>query len=371
MTETALVDSRLHAAWLSQLVREFEGICYQYRIDLKLPVLTISRSHTQLGSWSAADRRLSLSHFLISQHPWATTLQVLKHEMAHQICSELHGRDDVAHGQLFRQSCHRLGVDAVFQRAGADLRDGLLTMDAASPATEPARQVIDKVRKLLALGQSDNEHEAALALQRAQQLLERHRLDFASLAEAEQLVHRTIDTRARSLPAHRKAICTLLEAGFGVRVICASLYDPQANCTNKTIELFGTEEAVAIAEHCCHFLENRLQVLWAKNRRRFSGSGRTARKSYFLGVLAGFREQLQATAPKQTTTMDSSINRLPALQAEARLDAFVAWRYPRLQRMRGRAMTMHGEAYRQAVADGRELTLHRPVDAEAPPWLLE
>lgn len=370
MVETALVDSRLHAAWLSQLVREFRDICFQYRVPLQLPVLTISRSHTQLGSWSATDSRLSLSHFLISEYPWATTLCVLKHEMAHQLCSELHGRDDVAHGRLFREACHRLGLDAAFHRAGADLRDGLFTVDAGTAATAPGRQVIDKVRKLLALGQSDNEHEAALALQRAQALLERHRLDFASLAEAEQLVHRSIDTGAAALPAHRKAICTLLEAGFGVRVICASIYHPQSESLTKTIELLGAEEAVAIAEHCYHFLEDRLEVLWAKNRRRFAGTGRTARKSYFLGVLAGFREQLEGSLPGKAATATSPAQHLPVVQAEARLDAFVAWRYPRLQCKRGRAITMHGEAYRQAVADGRELTLHRPVDGAAPPRLL-
>lgn len=373
MVETALVDSRLHAAWLSQLVREFQDICFQYGVDLQLPVLTISRSHAQLGSWSAGDRQLSLSHFLISAHPWAITLQVLKHEMAHQLCSELYGRDDVAHGPLFRQACARLGVEEPFQRAGADLHDGLPAMDGATAATGSGRQVIDRVRKLLALGQSDNEHEAALALQRAQELLARHQLDFAGLAEAEHLQHRTIDTQASALPAHRKAICTLLEAAFGVRVICASIYHPRSDRLTKTIELFGTEEAVAIAEHCAHFLENRLAVLWAKNQHRFAGSGRTARRSYFLGVLAGFREQLQAAAAadKAVPIAASPGNHLLAVQAEARLDAFVAHHYPRLQRRRGRRQTLHAEAYRQAVADGRELTLHRPVDGAPLPRLLE
>ena len=59
-----------------------------------------------------------------------------------------------------------------------------------------------------------------------------------------------------------------------------------------------------------------------------------------------------------------------AAMDEARLDAFVAHHYPRLQRRRGRGQTLHGEAYRQAVADGRELTLRRPVDGAAPPRLL-
>jgi hypothetical protein len=30
--------------------------------------------------------------------------------------------------------------------------------------------------------------------------------------------------------------------------------------------------------------------------------------------------------------------------------------------MRGKSTTMHGEAYRQAVAAGRKITLHRPMD---------
>ncbi|MGE4559563.1 MAG: SprT-like domain-containing protein [Desulfobulbus sp.] len=366
MADSLPVDSRLHAAWLSQLVREYRDICYQYRIDLELPILTISRSRKQLGSWSAGERILSLSHFLISEHPWALTLQVLKHEMAHQICSELDGRDDTGHGPLFRQACVRLGLDAAFHRAGADLREQLPALQPGTAATEPGRQVIEKVRKLLALGESENEHEAALAMQRARELLDRHRLDFAGLAQERQLVHRTINTGSRTLPSHRKVICALLESCFGVRVICASLYEPFDDCTLKTIELLGPEEDVAIAEHCYHFLENRLVVLWAQNRHRFAGGGLRARKSYFLGILAGFRQTLQraGTVSMPSTEQGPLPSNLPVVQAEERLDAFVAWRFPRLSRRRGRPVTMHGEAYRQAVAAGRELTLHRPVDGE-------
>lgn len=373
MVDSLVVESRLHAAWLSQLAREFQDICFQYRVPLELPILTISRSRKRLGSWSAAERILSLSHFLISEHPWSLTLQVLKHEMAHQLCSELLGRDDAGHGPLFGEACNRLGLDAAFHRAGADLRDHLINLDPAAPATEQGRQVIDKVRKLLALGRSDNEHEAALAVQRARELLDRYRLDFACLAEEQQLIHRTIKTGSRTLPSHRKALCALLESNFGVRVICASLYDPWADCSLKTIELLGPEEDVAIAEHCYHFLENRLQVLWRQNRHRFVGHGLTARKSYFLGIVAGFRQTLQRSAREKEPGRNQGAcqHHLPVSRADERLEAFVAQRFPRLSRSRGRTMNMHGEAYRQAVATGRELTLHRPVKADAPTRLLE
>jgi hypothetical protein len=321
-----------------------------------------------MGSWSSEGRILSLSHFLISEYPWGLTLQVLKHEMAHQMCSELAGGAEAGHGPLFREACNRLGLDSAFQRAGADLHEHLVPLDPGTPATEQGRQVIARVRKLLALGQSDNEHEAALAMERACALLDRHRLDFASLAEDQCLVHRTINTGGRTLPAHRKALCALLEAHFGVRVICASLYDPHGDCLLKTIELLGSREDTAIAEHCYHFLENRLQVLWQQHRHRFAGGGQRARTSYFLGILAGFQQTLQRSrnVTPVSTVCGATNTDLPTLRAEERLDAFVAWRFPRLSCRRGRAVRMDGETYRQAVAAGRELTLHRPVDAETP-----
>ena len=361
--------NRLESAWLCQLTREYNDICYQYGIRLTPPILRISRDRRQMGSWSATDRILRLSAALIGHHPWRITLRILKHEMAHQICSELLGRHDAGHGPLFCQACDRLGLEAAYQRAGADLAETLSGDDPGAPATRQGRQIIDRVRKLLALGGSDNEHEAALAMQRAAELLARHRLDFDALAEGEGLVHRTINTGGRTLPVHRKAICTMLETCFSVRVICASIYDPMADVSLKTIELLGREEDTAIAEHCYHFLEDRLEALWQKNRRAFAGNGRTARQSYFLGLLAGFRQSLERgmaanrcptnhTAQKET--LPDAID-LPALTAEQQLDDFVAFRFPRLRRLRRQGITMNPEAYRQAVAEGRELTLHRPV----------
>jgi hypothetical protein len=366
------LDSQLHAAWLSQLAREYNDICYQYGFRLQPPVLRINGSRKQLGSWTGGERTLSLSQHLISAHPWRLTLQVLKHEMAHQICDELLGRPDAGHGPLFRETCSRLGLDAGFHRAGADLAEGLPDSAQGSATTERGRQIIDRVRKLLALGHSDNEHEAALAVQRASELLTRHRLDFDGLAEEEGLVHRTINTGSQMLPAHRKAVCGILEHFFSVRVICASVYDPQSNRTFKTIELLGPEEAVAIAEHCYHFLENRLETLWQANRYAFTGNRRTARTSYSLGLLAGFRQTLEQGRKPQAkpAQASSAATDLPMVQAQERLDAFVAFRFPRLRRTSGRANTLHGEAYRQAVAEGRTIRMHRPMAGDQPVRLL-
>ncbi|MDX9833607.1 MAG: DUF2786 domain-containing protein [Desulfobulbus sp.] len=356
------VDPRLEASWLCQLTREYNDICYQYGVRLRPPVLVLSNSRRQLGRWSPADRVLSLSRLLIAGHPWSLTLQVLKHEMAHQLCSEVYGRGDGGHGPPFAEACARLGLDAPFRRATADLAEGLAEVDAGSPVTERGRQIIDRVRKLMALGASANEHEAALAVQRAGEILARHRLDLDALAEDEGMAHRTIATGQQVLPVHRKAICAILEANFTVRVICASLYDPQADRSCKTIELLGRQERVAVAEHCYHFLEDRLQALWTRNRHSFGGNGRTARTSYFLGLLAGFRETLErGCRATENTGAPAETSDLPALREQQRLDDFVTFRYPRLRRLRRQGLNMHGAAYREAVVAGRKITLRPPM----------
>jgi Protein of unknown function (DUF2786). len=366
------MDSRLHGAWLTQLTREYRDICFQYGIPLRFPVLAIGNGTRQMGRWSAADRRLTLSHALISRYPWNVTLQVLKHEMAHQMCGELHGREDIGHGPLFRQCCLRLGLDAPFHRASGDLASAISAMTPGSAATEQGRLIIAKIRKLLALGASDNEHEATLAVRRAKELLARHRLDFDSLAEDEKLVHRTINTGSRTMAMYRKMICVILESCFGVRVICASLYDPHADCSFKTIELLGREEEAVVAEHCYHFLENRLQTLWERNRKEFSAGGRIARKSYFLGLLAGFRETLASFQPQAVHATPPSPHPcgLPALHRQERLETFVTFRFPRLRRMRGRGGAMDRAAYQEAMAVGRKLVLHRSVTGSQGPLLL-
>lgn len=48
------------------------------------------------------------------------------------------------------------------------------------------QKIIDKIAKLLALAESQNEHEAAVAAARAQALMEKHRIDVAMLAQEEE-----------------------------------------------------------------------------------------------------------------------------------------------------------------------------------------
>jgi hypothetical protein len=362
------IDLQLREAWLGQLQMEFEDICFQYRLILQAPVFELTDSQTILGSWNAQHRLLSISAHLIRNCPWQTTLQVLKHEMAHQVCTDLFASDNGEHGRLFRQACGMLGLTGHFCRATADCTGIPSAMSpASSPCAEEGRRILSRVEKLLALAASDNEHEAALAMQRAGELLCRHNLSLKR-TEDENYRHLCLNTGRQRMPGYLRDICGLLQEYFFVRVVCASVYEPARDIRLRTIELFGRPENVAVAEHCYHFLTGKLLALWQQRRRRFAGSGQRARTSYFHGIIVGFREKLAAGTRQQVKSAGDTgpvRSKNLVVTEDIRLQGFVANYFPRLQKGRGRKILLHTDAYKEAVATGKTLILHKVMGGAA------
>ncbi len=353
-----LPPPELERAWLAQLQYEHARICHERRLKLQPPVIRLSGSGKRLGAWSGTKREISLASAFIARYEWPVVLQIFKHEMAHQLCAELWGMTHAGHGPDFRRACAILGVESPFQSASVDLDAGLQLTLQARERPDPQQRLHARVRKLLALADSDNEHEAALALARASALLARHRLDAAAKHEQASFVHESINTGQQLMPAHRNAICSLLLAHFAVRVVIASTYDQHRNIRVKTVELLGRSQDVAAASHCYHFLEERLATLWRAQRHRFGVGGRQARTSYFLGLLAGFRQALanaeprpaQATCPAEALAL-----------SEKHLERFVEERFPRLRARRRPGARVARAPYNAALQEGRQLRMRHPL----------
>ena len=355
----------LQQLWLTQLLREFADICFQYRLTLQPPILELSGGVKQLGCWLPTQRTIKISRHLIMDHPWNVVLMVLKHEMAHQVCSELFGCSRAGHGRDFGRACQLLGIPSPYCRSSGDLA----TVVAGSPQdrqTAAGRRIIERISKLLALAGSDNEHEAALAMQRATKLLHRHNLEPATVDNPSACTHVIINTRSKQIPAYRRTICAILRDYFFVQVICSSLYDPQTDGSYKTIELLGRVENVPVAEHCYHFLEQQLTCLWQKNRHKFQGNSRTARNSYYLGLLHGFAQKMATqTRNSRTTGQTSHTAATPGsltINRDSQLQNFVTFHFPRLKKHSSRGVRIYSHPYDEAVDTGKNIILHQGVE---------
>ncbi|PYS67185.1 MAG: hypothetical protein DMF73_19940 [Acidobacteria bacterium] len=123
-------------AWTDRLYSEYEDILYHYNLRLLKPVIRIEPLTKDWGNWNPETRSITLAHRLIEQHPWDIVVEVLKHEMAHQLADELLGGCESAHRVIFRDACRMLGVASWAAGAACDLpqeipnwRQGVLTSE--------------------------------------------------------------------------------------------------------------------------------------------------------------------------------------------------------------------------------------------------
>ncbi len=350
--------------WLNQLLIEYEDICWDYGLELTPPVFEISETKKEVGSWHPATRTLCLSRHLIEKSPWLVTLEVLKHEMAHQLCSELFDSRESGHGRDFQKGCELLGVEPQFRKAQSSLPELQKELAKEAGVSAGGRKFINKVEKLLALAGSPNENEATLAMQKANELIGKYNLNFSKEEGTRQFGYAIINRKRKRIESYQRHICRILQDFFFVRVIMSSLYDPITDQRHKTIELLGARENVAIGEYCYFFLENKLVSLWNYNRHNFKGSTRTEKNSYFLGLLAGFYNKLQDQQGNMVAEPAEVNTKALVVAAERELDDYVSLRFPRLEKVPRRTAKIYKNTYNDGVATGKTITMAKGVVAE-------
>jgi len=353
----------LRRAWITQLSDEHDIVGWSYKVNLKRPIIEVYDSNTHWGDWDATFRTMRFSVNLITEHSWDVVINILKHEMAHQIVTDIFDSVD-GHGDLFQRACQMIGVPDDFCGAGGDIPRKLTDFREDNIDSDNVR-ILKKVRKLLSLAQSNNEHEAFLAMKKANELIEKYNIERIEQNKDSQYVHAVINHRKKRIEKYQRCICLILKDYFFVEIIYSYLYDA-VNCeTYKTIEILGTRENVLIAEYVYSFLLNQLEILWKAHKRK-KGDGRAKNKrSYRLGVIEGFRDKLHQMEKKRNYhNLDNSELQTTSAMVCAQdkvLSVFVGKRFPRLTNYRSQASTLDYGTYADGINDGRQLTIHRGI----------
>ncbi len=360
-------EINLQRAWISQLHREHESVCWNYKIDLPKPIIEISNSKTQWGSWDIDFRTMKVAANLIKEHPWDVTVNVLKHEMAHQIVSDLFSRLD-GHGDLFQTACTMIGVPEGFRGSKGDIPRKIVDFRNQEIDSDNGR-VFEKVRKLLSLAQSKNENEAFFAMKKANELIEKYNIDRIEQDKASKYVNAIINHKKKRIENYQRRICLILKDHFFVEVVYSYLYDANDCQTYRTIELLGTVENVLIAEYVYYFLLNQLESLWKVLQLKKGNRGARNKRSYWLGVLKGFSDKLdqQARSRKKGYDPDDSGTKTTSalICAEDKmLEQFKGMRFPRLYSYRSQGATIDPLTYQTGIRDGKRLNIHKGIKHE-------
>lgn len=327
-----------------------------------MPIIEINSSASNWGSWHPSGKTIKISAGLIRLHTWDVVLNILKHEMAHQAVCEILGNHD-SHGMLFEKACDLLGVPHEFRGASGDLPRIILDVRERASGS-PHRNLLMKIEKLLALAQSGNEHEALLAMEKANFLIAKYnirRIEQGEQARYESLI---INHRTKRIENYQRKICSILSNHFFVKVILAELFDAGQCCTHKTIEILGTSENVLIANYVYFFLLTQMNYLWQQFQLKQQTTGRQKR-SYCLGVLDGFARKLAGhnTVSQQAAPAPVPLSLLVCNQDQG-LTNFIEQRHPRLSRKKSAAAKVYLKEYEAGCSDGRNLTLNKGLSRD-------
>lgn len=336
----------LEVKLLRRLLHEWEEINYTYFKDvLQKPVMTLSDTRKCLGRWQSDTRTLVISRSLVLEYPWGEVLEVLKHEVVHQFVDECLAVDEPPHGPTFRSICARLGIDG---RA-----TGMPT--TASDETPVARAVA-RIRKLLALAQSPNRHEAEAAATAARRLMLRFNMEIErERPERKRFGYRHLGRPSGRIFEHDRRLAAILTNYFFVEGLWIPAYRPLDGKVGRVFEVCGLEPNLQMAEHVHAFLTGTAQRLWSDYQRNTGCRSNRDRQAFLAGVMRGFASKLES---QSETFHEQGLVWVPG----AELKEYFRSRFPKVQTLR-RSGARRNVAFAEGSRVGAGIVLSTPMHA--------
>ena len=216
--------------------------------------------------------------------------------------------------------------------------------------------IIDRIKKLLALAGSCNEHEAALAAAHAQRLLAAHNLAMADITASgrPQQADRVETDVARSLPKWIRH----LSAGVSSAFDCQAIHHP---ATGK-MTFIGIGADVQVAVYTFTYLDRTVRKLcsgYLKQRAGTAIAGRQReliRNSYYLGAVSTITRQLQEQKRQTPVTPGALVPIKEGLISKAMNEMGP------IRQMHSRRSYINATAYNQGQTDGQQVRIQKGLE---------
>jgi len=217
---------------------------------MRKPLFSLGNMKNKLGEWSREKREICLSRNLVLNHPWDAVVEVLLHEMAHQFADEVLGAsDEPPHGPTFQRACHLLRANPKASDKYEPLDERILRESSKSED-----RIMQRVKKLMALAQSQNQHEAEAAMAKAHLLIGKYNVDLLAHEENRNFVSVFVGKPALRHFREEYALSRLLTDFYFVHGIWMPAYVMDKGKMGSVLEISGTIQNIKIAHYVYDFV---------------------------------------------------------------------------------------------------------------------
>jgi hypothetical protein len=358
------IETELERRMLHGLACEWEAALWvlddAHRRCMKKPLFSIRDLKDTWGSWSARNGEISLSRRLVMSHPWDAVRDVLLHEMAHQMAEQvLGGMGEAPHGTAFLKACHLLRANAKASGTYPLLRD-LIHQEQI----DRNDRILIRIRKLLALAQSRNRHEAEAAMLKAHELIATYNIDRMAMEKRRRFFSVFLTQPALRHSRDVYHLAHLIQEFYFVQGIWVPAYVMQKGKMGRTLEISGTRQNIAMAGYVYDFVRRFIETEWTRYNRtkrlnRFRGT------DFAVGIIEGFRQKLSGAGETKAVP---AYDHHPMLVEDPQLKKYVAYKYPHTTSFRRAASGQDQGIVEDGMKIGRKLVLHQGLEERKAGW---
>ncbi|HXZ38841.1 MAG TPA: DUF2786 domain-containing protein [Thermodesulfobacteriota bacterium] len=324
-----------------------------HRKKMRRPLFSLRDLNGRWGTWSGERREISLSRRLVLNYSWASVREVLFHEMAHQMAEEvLGGQGETAHGPFFRRACDLLRANP---RASENYRP--LDDRISQEPLDGEDRILARVKKLLALAESSNRHEAEAAMAKAHELISKYNLDLLRTEKQKEFISLLVGRPALRHFLEDYALAGLLQDFYFVQGVWVPGYVPEKGKMGRVLEISGTIPNVRIADYVHNYVQRFIALEWKEYN-----SGRALNRyrltDFAQGIIEGFRSKL--TSKEQDGGKERTSYAL-IKKEDPLLKEYLAYRYPHMAMIKTGRGNQDPGVRRDGKRIGKELVISKGV----------
>lgn len=327
----------------------------EWRVYLKEPVFSLCDAQKRLGSWSHFRNEIRLSREFVINHPWDSVCDVLKHEIAHQAASQvLNAWNEPPHGPSFQLACKLLRADPAYSGSYIPLHERL---DEENLSED--EKILKRIKKLLALAESSNQHEAEAAMLKAHNLIDKYNVDLMADRKKRNYISVFVGKPALRHRREEYMLDRLLQDFYYVYGIWISAYVVEKERMGRVLEISGAPQNVKIASYVYDFVMHFIDSEWARYNKG-KKLNRYRKTDFAVGIISGFMARLKDQQSELHQARSSSEKAL-VLAEDAQLDHYVNFRYPRRGKIRRGGAYQDEDVLNDGVQIGKKLIIHKGI----------
>lgn len=359
--KTVLVQEEMERSILHGLAHEWETALWVLssanRKLMRKPLLSVRDMKGTWGNWSGEKREICLSRKLVLNHPWDAVREVFLHEIAHQFAEEVLGaHNEPPHGPAFKKACYLL-------RANPKASGNYQPIDERL-SRDPARsedKIMLRVKKLMALAESQNRHEAEAAMAKAHEFIEKYNLALLEQEDGRDFI--SVFVGKPALRHHREEyhLAHFLQDSYFVQGIWIPAYVLEKGAMGSVLEITGTIPNIKIASYVYDFVRRFIASQWSQYNSD-KGLNRYRRTDFAVGIIEGFCSKLKC----QDETHKRAEKRYGLMKIQdPLLRDYMAYKYPRTMKSSRRVSNQDGNVLKDGRSIGRKLVIHKGISEKA------